>query len=122
MCKTCHLEGGMQDALKPSDVFPRFGPFDINQQQPKIKPFTGRWVNKVHPSNDITLLVWAPLPVFPIPDKVMREVKIRNLLCSRKGLIGSELLMSILIKYSSIPFYFCFSITSSTSLIHHYAP
>ena len=31
-------------------------------------------------------------------------------------------LMSILIRYSHIPFYFCFSITSSTSSIYHYAP
>ena len=47
-------------------------------------------MNKVHPSNDITLLVWTPLPVLLVPHKVMGEVKIRNLLCSRKGLIGSE--------------------------------
>ena len=28
--------------------------------------------------------------------------------------------MSLLIRYTHIPFYFCFSFTSSTSLIHHY--
>ena len=84
ICKTCRLEGGMQDSLKPSDVLPRFSPLHINQQQPKIKPFTCRWVNKVHPSNDITLLVWTPLPVLLVPHKVMGEVKIRDLLCSRK--------------------------------------
>ena len=33
-----------------------------------------------------------------------------------------EGIMSILIRYSRIPFYFCFSFTSSTSSIHHYAP
>ena len=89
-CKTCHLEGGMQDSLKPSDVLPRFGPLDINQQQPKMKPFSSRWVNKVHPSNNIALLAWTPLSVLLVPHKVMGEVKIRNLLCSRKGLIGGE--------------------------------
>ena len=31
-------------------------------------------------------------------------------------------MMSLLIRYAHIPFYFCFSFTSSTSLIHHYAP
>ena len=31
-------------------------------------------------------------------------------------------MMSLLIGYSHIPFYFCISITSSTSLIHHYTP
>ena len=30
--------------------------------------------------------------------------------------------MSTLIRYSHIPLYFCFSITFSTSLIHHYTP
>ena len=90
MWKTGHLECWMQDSLKPSDVLPRFGPLDINQQQPKMKPFFSRWVNKVHPSNNITSLAWAPLSVLLVPHKVMDEVKIRNLLCSRKGLIGSE--------------------------------
>ena len=32
------------------------------------------------------------------------------------------MVMSLLIRYTHIPFYFRFSITSSTSLIHHYAP
>ena len=36
--------------------------------------------------------------------------------------MGAGMLMSILIRYSCIPFYFCFSIASSTLLIHHYAP
>ena len=35
--------------------------------------------------------------------------------------VGYLLLMSLLIRYTHIPFYFCFSFTSSTSLIHHYA-
>ena len=30
--------------------------------------------------------------------------------------------MSLLIRYAHIPFYFCFSFTFSTSPIHHYAP
>ena len=30
--------------------------------------------------------------------------------------------MSLLIRYTHIPFYFCFSFTVSTSPIHHYAP
>ena len=71
-------------------MWERLNAKDSNQQQPKIKPFSCRWVNKEHPSNDITLLVWDPLPVLLIPHKVMGEVKIRNLLFSRKGLIGSE--------------------------------
>ena len=83
-CKTYHLECGMQASLKPSDVLPRFSPLDINQQQPEIKPFSSRWVNKVHPSNNITSLAWTPLSVLLVPHKVMGEVKIR------KGLIGSE--------------------------------
>ena len=89
-CKTCHLECWMQDSLKPSDVLPRFSPLHIDQQQPKMKPFSSRWVNKVHPSNDIASLMWLPLYVLLVPHKVMGEVKIRNLLCSRKGLISSE--------------------------------
>ena len=36
--------------------------------------------------------------------------------------ISSVHLMSLLIRYAHIPFYFCFSFTFSTLLIHHYAP
>ena len=32
------------------------------------------------------------------------------------------MLMSLLIRYAHIPFYFCFSFAFSTSPIHHYAP
>ena len=89
-CKTCCLECWMQNFLKPSDVLPRFGPLHINQQQPKIKLFSSRWVNKVDSSNNITLLVWTLLSDLLVPHKVMGEVKIRNLLCGRKGLICNE--------------------------------
>ena len=57
-----------------------------------MKPFSSRWVDKVHHPNDITSLAWTPLSVLLVPRKVMGEVKIRNLLCGRKGLIGDEAL------------------------------
>ena len=89
-CRTCSFEGGMQDAFKGFKVFQIFSTFDSNQEQPKIKLFSCRWVNKVYPSNNITMLTLVPLCILFFPKKVMREVNIRNLLCSRKGLIGCE--------------------------------
>ena len=64
--------------------------------------------------------VAAPLPLPPLP------------VCPHPGRLGNMVagmlhppegtLMSLLIRYAHIPFYFRFSFTFPTSLIHHYAP
>src|SRR6267143_5795259 len=89
-CKTGSLEGGMHNAIQLPKILPRFRTFNIDQEQPEIKALPCRWVNKVHPSNDIITTAGLPLPGLFVPNKVMGKVKIRTLLCTWKRLIGSE--------------------------------
>ena len=76
MCNTCSFECEIQHSLKPSKILPIFRAFDSDQQQPEIKVFSYRWVNKVHPPNDIGLTAWLLLSGLFLLNKVMEEVKI----------------------------------------------
>ena len=71
--KTGSFEGVMQDTVKPPKIIPRFSPFDIDQWQSEIKVLSCRWVDKVHPPNDIASTLWLPLFYLFFPNKVLGE-------------------------------------------------
>ena len=93
-CNTCSFECGIQHSLKHPKIFPRFRTFDNDQQQPGMKAFSCRWVNKVHPSNDISSTVWLLLSGLFLSNKAM-GVEIGMLLCCRDCVICSKPLSKV---------------------------
>ena len=63
-----------------------------------------------------------PRGSFPFLKSVPPKIWASNWVPSPGHYRGQITLMSLLIRYSHIPFYFHFSITFPTLLIHHYAP
>jgi hypothetical protein len=56
--ETGSFEGCMQLSLMPPKILPRLCTFDYCQECPEVKALSGFGADKVHPADDIAVILW----------------------------------------------------------------